>query len=670
MSTVNCPAGKYCPSGTSATQNVCPKGYYCPANSRHPTPCPKGNYCPEGASAPTQCEAGFYCPDLASQHTPCTPGFYCPVGAFTQLICSGNTFSAAQASVCSCVSPPHGKVISTATDCIITCDPGFAPYMGQCIPSMKPGQLTYLNADGTNSATPTQNIAYTCPPCYSLKGSLCSFNGTCNPTCPNGYIVNQDFVCTQCPAGKQSRNNQCVDADAGYYASLGVEIACPPGTYSAPGSTACTRCPAGTSSAVIGASSCTPCLAGTYSASLGATSCTPCAQGTYSTSTGRTTACSTQCRTSCPARQYLTAACSAWADVGCTQCSDPSASQYVTAVCSASTNTQVAQFPSCNAGYYSVNRSSGAYNALGSGGSCSQCTNPSGSQYVTAVCGETTNTTTATKTCPAGQYAPGFSAGAYNTVGSGGTCTACTLPTGLQYVTGVCSMPSTNTTIATREACPAGQYISGFSAGSYSAVGSAGTCATCSSPSASQYTSIACSTFADTQFGAKPTCSASQYLSGFSTGTSSAAGSAGTCTACSTPSSTQYVIATCTSTTNTQFATFPTCNPGYYLNGKSSGTYQTLGSAGSCLVMPTCAAGQYVSSTGTCTPCSTPIKLTRYVTAVCTPTSDTQFSPRPTCSGYYSLTGFKAGTSSQLGSPGTCTPIVVAPSFNSIFGGY
>jgi hypothetical protein len=366
----------------------------------------------------------------------------------------------------------------------------------------------------------------------------------------------------------------------------------------------------------------------------------------------------------------LTAACSAWADVGCTQCSDPSASQYVTAVCSASTNTQVAQFPSCNAGYYSVNRSSGAYNALGSGGSCSQCTNPSGSQYVTAVCGETTNTTTATKTCPAGQYAPGFSAGAYNTVGSGGTCTACTLPTGLQYVTGVCSMPSTNTTIATREACPAGQYISGFSAGSYSAVGSAGTCATCSSPSASQYTSIACSTFADTQFGAKPTCSASQYLSGFSTGTSSAAGSAGTCTACSTPSSTQYVIATCTSTTNTQFATFPTCNPGYYLNGKSSGTYQTLGSAGSCLVMPTCAAGQYVSSTGTCTPCSTPIKLTRYVTAVCTPTSDTQFSPRPTCSGYYSLTGFKAGTSSQLGSPGTCTPIVVAPSFNSIFGGY
>jgi hypothetical protein len=170
MSTVNCPAGKYCPSGTSATQNVCPKGYYCPANSRHPTPCPKGNYCPEGASAPTQCEAGFYCPDLASQHTPCTPGFYCPAGAFTQLICSGNTFSAAQASVCSCVSPPHGSVTDTGTDCIITCDPGFAPYMGQCIPSMKPGQLTYLNADGTNSATPTQKIAYMCPHVIRSRG--------------------------------------------------------------------------------------------------------------------------------------------------------------------------------------------------------------------------------------------------------------------------------------------------------------------------------------------------------------------------------------------------------------------------------------------------------------------------------------------------------------------
>ena len=688
MSTVNCPAGKYCPSGTSANQNACPKGYYCPANSRHPTPCPKGNYCPEGASAPTQCEAGFYCPDLASQHTPCTPGFYCPAGAFTQLICSGNTFSAAQASVCSCISPPHGRATGTATDCIITCDPGFTPYMGQCIPSMKPAQLTYLNADGTPSAVATQNIAYTCPPCYSLKGSLCSFNGTCNPTCPNGYIVNQDFMCTQCPAGKQSRNNQCVDADAGYYASLGVEIACPPGTYSAPGSTACTRCPAGTASSVIGASSCTPCSIGTYSDSRGATSCTPCAQGTYSTSTGRTTACTTQCRTSCPGGQYVTAACSAWADVGCSQCSSPSVSQYVTAVCAGSTNTQFATFPSCNPGYYLNGKSSGAYNTPGSAGSCQACATPSGSQYVTTACGTTTNTAIVTKSCPAGQYAPGFSAGSYSAVGAAGKCTACSLPSGLQYVTGVCSMPLTNTTIATRSACPAGQYISGFSAGSYNSIGSAGTCATCSSPSASQYVSAVCTATADTQFGAKPACSASQYLSGFSTGTSSAAGSAGTCTACSTPSSTQYVTVACTASADTQFGTKPTCSADKYLSGFSAGTYNAVGSAGACAACSSPSAGQYVTtacsasadtsiatraacsadkylsgfsagsysaagSAGTCNACSSPSGM-QYVTAACTASADTTVATKSCPAGQYA-SGFKAGAYNTIGAGGTCT---------------
>jgi len=561
---VNCPAGKYCPSGTSANQNVCPKGYYCPANSRHPTPCPKGNYCPAGASAPTQCEAGFYCPDLASQHTPCTPGFYCPAGAFTQLICSGNTFSAAQASVCSCISPPHGIATGTATDCIITCDPGFAPYMGQCIPSMKPGQLTYLNADGTPSAVATQKIAYACPPCYSLQGSLCSFNGTCNPTCPNGYIVNQYSMCTQCPAGKQSRNNQCVDADAGYYASLGVEIACPPGTYSAPGANACTLCPTGTASAVIGASSCTPCSIGTYSDSLGAKSCTPCAQGTYSTSTGRTTACTTQCSTWCPqpAQNYVSTACRAWSDIECSRCSSPSTSQYVTAVCRGSTNTQFSTFPSCNPGYYLSGEASGAYNTLGSSGSCLPCANPSGvSQYVFSVCTATTNTMLATPNCRPGYYIRGLIAGAYNSIGSSGTCTVCSSPSASQYVTAVCS-----------------------------------------------------------------------------------------------------------ATTDTQFSTSPSCNQGYYFGGRVSGSFQTLGSQGSCFfgTKPTCAAGQFISSSGTCTPCSSPFRGQQYVTAICTEYSNTELSPRPTCQGYYSLSGFKPGTYSTLGSSGTCTPMDRAPSF----GGY
>jgi len=691
---VNCPAGKYCPSGTSGNQNACPIGYYCPANSRHPTPCPKGNYCPKGASTPTQCEAGFYCPDLSSQHTPCTPGFYCPVGAFAQLICSGNTFSAAQASVCSCISPPHGSLISTTPDCIITCDPGFSSYMGQCIPSMKPAQLTYLNADGTTSVVSTQTIAYVCPPCYSLQGSLCIFSITCTPTCPKGYVFNNNSVCTQCPSGKQSLNNQCVDADAGFYSSFGVEMACPAGTYSAPGATVCTLCPTGTSSAVIGAtnsSTCTLCASGTYSASRGESSCTPCAKGTFSTSTGRTTRCTTQCRTSCPGGQYVTPACSAWADAGCSQCSSPSASQYVTAVCSGSTNTQFATFPSCNTGYYLNGKSSGTYATIGSGGSCQACAIPSGSQYgsqyVTGTCGPTTNTTITTKTCPAGNYLIGFFAGTYSAVGTAGTCTACSLPTGLQYVTGVCT-PSADTQFGTKSTCSTGQYLSGFSAGTYNTVGTPGTCTTCSSPSAGQYVTTACSASSDTTITTK-TCPAGNYLIGFFAGTYSAVGTAGTCTACSLPTGLQYVTGVCTPSADTQFGTKSTCSTGQYLSGFSAGTYNTVGTPGTCTTCSSpsagqyvttacsassdtsiatrasCTAGQYLSgfsagtssaagSAGTCTACSSP-SGTQYVTGVCTPSADTQFGTKSTCSTGQYLSGFSAGTYNSIGSPGTCT---------------
>ena len=539
---VNCPAGKYCPSGTSSNQNVCPKGYYCPANSRHPTPCPKGNYCPEGASTPIQCEAGFYCPDLASQHAQCTPNFYCPVGSFVQLPCTGNTFSDAQASVCSCVSPPYGVSVPSGSDCIVTCNPGFTSYQGQCFPSMKPAQLTYLNANGTPSAVATQKIAYTCPPCYSLAGSLCSFSSTCTPICPNGYVVNQNSVCTQCPSGKQSLNNQCVDANAGFYALLGVEMACAPGTYSQAGATACTLCPAGTSSAIIGATSlatCTTCPIGTYSGS-GAMSCTPCAQGTYSTSTGRTTPCSSQCRTSCPSGNYVSPACTAWANAECSSCSAPSGLQYVTGLCSGSgsTNTQFATSPSCNPGYYLSDSSSGAYNTLGSAGTCQPCANnPTGSQYVTTVCGTRTNTSIATRTCPAGQYAQGFSAGSYNTLGSAGTCTACALPSGeYDYVTGVCSMPTSNTTIATSTcAWWQGLYASGLIAGSYNTLGSAGTCTGCSAPSGTQYVTTVCGKRTNTVFATK-TCPAGQYGKGFNPGSYNALGTLGTCATCTLPS--------------------------------------------------------------------------------------------------------------------------------------
>ncbi|EQC24780.1 hypothetical protein SDRG_17328, partial [Saprolegnia diclina VS20] len=132
-----CPAGYYCPAGTSDYSGLaCPQGYYCPQGTRtmHEYPycqlcapgqycnttgavapsgpcdpgyfcqfnnavaqptgvstvngvqlgggiCPVANFCPGGSSAPTVCAAGTYSISTgASQCTPCPAGYYCPAG--------------------------------------------------------------------------------------------------------------------------------------------------------------------------------------------------------------------------------------------------------------------------------------------------------------------------------------------------------------------------------------------------------------------------------------------------------------------------------------------------------------------------------------------------------------------------------------------------------------
>jgi hypothetical protein len=56
-----CNPGRYCPTTTSNI--ICPAGNYCPPGSSAPTPCPPGFYCYIGSSAPTPCQSGFSCPE-------------------------------------------------------------------------------------------------------------------------------------------------------------------------------------------------------------------------------------------------------------------------------------------------------------------------------------------------------------------------------------------------------------------------------------------------------------------------------------------------------------------------------------------------------------------------------------------------------------------------------
>jgi hypothetical protein len=114
---------------------------------------------------------------------------------------------------------------------------------------------------------------------YTCTGSESCIAGT--------YSAAGSTTCTKCPMGTYSDTP-----------GAGVCIQCPAGTYSAtPGATTCTQCVAGTASNVIAAISigtCAPCAAGTASSVFGATLCTACLPGYYATA-GKSSC--TQCTT-------------------------------------------------------------------------------------------------------------------------------------------------------------------------------------------------------------------------------------------------------------------------------------------------------------------------------------------------------------------------------------
>jgi len=192
------------------------------------------------------------------------------------------------------------------------------------------------------------------------------------------------------------------------------------------------------------------------------------------------------------------------------------------------------------------------------------------------VCGTTSNTVITTKTCATGQYASGFTQGTSTTLGTQGTCTNCTTPSATQYVNNVCTF-TTNTVLATKQTCASGQYLSGFNQGTVNATGSPGTCTTCSRPTPAtlQYVTGLCSGSTDTVISTK-SCPAGQYVSGFTQGIPTALGTQGACTACSNPGPNQYVSSICTSASNTVVAS-KTCGSGQQLS--SPGSYSSVGSA-------------------------------------------------------------------------------------------
>jgi hypothetical protein len=227
---IPCPAGTYCPEGASSTtpcsaghycpekswrHNMCPVGFYCSANTATQTKCRAGYFCPEGAMAESPCPAGYYCPEGVDVPVECSAGNMCPETLMSvQTPCPEGSYSYAKAKMCTpCLAPPNGTVSgSIAGFCTLECNDGYTKVGWRCLPPFE--------FAGSSNGVPS------CQPCYSMNGNMCILSLTCTPTCPAGYTVGSNKMCTPCPAGNYTNpSGQCVP--------------CGPGSTSTPASTSC-----------------------------------------------------------------------------------------------------------------------------------------------------------------------------------------------------------------------------------------------------------------------------------------------------------------------------------------------------------------------------------------------------------------------------------------------
>jgi hypothetical protein len=153
-----------------------------------------------------------------------------------------------------------------------------------------------------------------CVPCY--PGSYSVSGGACT-ACPAGTVsaVGASACVAQCPPGSYYSGSAaaCALCPSGTYQSLAGMVSalscepCPAGYYCTVGAAAPQPCPAGMFSMSGGYSGCSQCSAGTY-ASQGATLCTSCPSGKFSgpgASTCDSCAADWQsCRRVCPCRRH------------------------------------------------------------------------------------------------------------------------------------------------------------------------------------------------------------------------------------------------------------------------------------------------------------------------------------------------------------------------------
>lgn len=273
-----CPAGYYCPQGTSNQGIICSKGFYCLTGQMDTTvnPCPVGSYGDtEGYSNSTQCTicpAGHYCPS-GSEAEPATAPTKCPAGKYNPDEGTGQEINC-KLCVAGRACPFEGQINSTDA-----CGEGYYCPDG----TISPTQFSCLPGTFSNRTDLTAGVdCDQCPPgffCEWATSGLGTLNGpkNCMPGfyCPAGSPNPEQFPC---PAGSYSdsaslyKADQCTPCPAGYYCIGGQNKTtgiCPIGFY----------CPEGTINGEVYG-----CPNTTYNSLTGAMSlanCTNCTQAHF-----------------------------------------------------------------------------------------------------------------------------------------------------------------------------------------------------------------------------------------------------------------------------------------------------------------------------------------------------------------------------------------------------
>lgn len=280
--TVACPAGFFCPAGSSVAVNACPAGFFCPGGDESPQPCPLGAYSnTTGQSACEACPSGFFCAGATAVPSDCPPGFYCPIGTRfgSEYPCPEGTFS-------------NSSNLMATGQCL-PCSPGM--YCGQPAlrePSGPCGPGFYC---GAGSSTPTP-AGFKCS-----AGFICTYgsssptpSGTFSPNsivdegypCPAGhYCLAGDTYPRGCAPGTQqplTGQASCDPCPASLLCSGNTALGelCPVGFFCPQGSAQPQACPAGTFGAARGlnsSASCATCPPASYCVDGNVTA--PCAAG-------------------------------------------------------------------------------------------------------------------------------------------------------------------------------------------------------------------------------------------------------------------------------------------------------------------------------------------------------------------------------------------------------